>query len=86
VCPRLRGGESAPQYRSYDDHEWGLPVADDVRLFEKLSLEGFQAGLSWLTIRHKREAFRSAFAGFDPRPRGALSRPRRSADCWATRR
>ena len=44
--------------------EWGFPVADDVRLFEKLSLEGFQAGLSWLTILRKREAFRAAFDGF----------------------
>jgi DNA-3-methyladenine glycosylase I len=56
---------SAPEYRSYHDTEWGFPVSDDVRLFEKLSLEGFQAGLSWLTILRKREAFRRAFAGFD---------------------
>jgi DNA-3-methyladenine glycosylase I len=55
---------SAPEYRAYHDLEWGFPVADDVRLFEKLSLEGFQAGLSWLTILRKREAFRRAFAGF----------------------
>ena len=58
-------GDSAPEYRAYHDTEWGFPVADDVRLFEKLSLEGFQAGLSWLTILRKREAFRRAFAGFD---------------------
>ncbi len=57
--------DSAPEYRAYHDGEWGFPVADDVRLFEKLSLEGFQAGLSWLTILRKREAFRNAFAGFD---------------------
>jgi DNA-3-methyladenine glycosylase I len=57
-------GEDAA-YRSYHDDEWGLPVTDDVRLFEKLALEGFQAGLSWLTILRKREAFRRAFAGFD---------------------
>jgi DNA-3-methyladenine glycosylase I len=57
--------DSAPEYRAYHDREWGFPVADDVRLFEKLSLEGFQAGLSWLTILRKREAFRRAFAGFD---------------------
>ena len=57
-------GDSAPDYRAYHDTEWGFPVADDVRLFEKLSLEGFQAGLSWLTILRKREAFRVAFAGF----------------------
>ena len=56
---------SAPDYRAYHDDEWGFPVADDVRLFEKLSLEGFQAGLSWLTILRKRAAFRAAFAGFD---------------------
>jgi DNA-3-methyladenine glycosylase I len=58
-------GESTPEYRAYHDREWGFPVADDVRLFEKLSLEGFQSGLSWLTILRKREAFRRAFAGFD---------------------
>src|ERR1700740_3182669 len=57
--------DSAPEYRAYHDAEWGVPVADDIRLFEKLSLEGFQAGLSWLTILRKREAFRAAFAGFD---------------------
>jgi DNA-3-methyladenine glycosylase I len=56
---------SSADYRAYHDTEWGFPVSDDVRLFEKLSLEGFQAGLSWLTILRKREAFRSAFAGFD---------------------
>jgi DNA-3-methyladenine glycosylase I len=58
-------GDSAPEYRAYHDTEWGFPVSDDVRLFEKLSLEGFQAGLSWLTILRKRPAFRSAFAGFE---------------------
>ena len=55
-----------PRYVAYHDDEWGRPVADDRRLFEKLCLEGFQAGLSWLTILRKREAFRKAFAGFDP--------------------
>ncbi|HWE34537.1 MAG TPA: DNA-3-methyladenine glycosylase I [Solirubrobacteraceae bacterium] len=58
--------DSAPEYRSYHDAEWGFPVDDDIRLFEKLSLEGFQAGLSWLTILRKREGFRKAFKGFDP--------------------
>jgi DNA-3-methyladenine glycosylase I len=58
-------GDSAPEYRDYHDREWGVPVADDVRLFEMLSLEGFQSGLSWLTILRKRDAFRTAFAGFD---------------------
>ena len=52
-------------YVAYHDAEWGFPVGDDHRLFEKLSLEGFQSGLSWLTILRKREAFRRAFAGFD---------------------
>ncbi|ASY61852.1 DNA-3-methyladenine glycosylase [Sinorhizobium sojae CCBAU 05684] len=52
-------------YRRYHDEEWGRPVADDRRLFEKICLEGFQSGLSWLTILRKREAFRAAFAGFD---------------------
>jgi len=58
---------STPDYHGYHDSEWGFPVAADVRLFEKLSLEGFQAGLSWLTILRKREAFREGFAGFDYR-------------------
>jgi DNA-3-methyladenine glycosylase I len=57
--------DSAPEYRAYHDTEWGYPVADDRRLFEKLCLEGFQSGLSWLTILRKREGFRKAFAGFD---------------------
>jgi DNA-3-methyladenine glycosylase I len=55
-----------PEYRRYHDEEWGWPVADATRLFEKLCLEGFQAGLSWRTILAKRTAFRAAFAGFDP--------------------
>jgi len=57
-------GDSA-EYRAYHDDEWGRPVVDDRRLFEKLCLEGFQSGLSWLTILRKRDAFRRAFAGFD---------------------
>lgn len=52
-------------YRAYHDEEWGRPVTEDFRLFEKICLEGFQSGLSWLTILKKREAFRSAFVGFD---------------------
>ncbi|HLP68387.1 MAG TPA: DNA-3-methyladenine glycosylase I [Rhizobium sp.] len=52
-------------YRRYHDDEWGTPVSDDRRLFEKICLEGFQSGLSWLTILRKRENFRAAFAGFD---------------------
>ncbi|GAB5544933.1 MAG: DNA-3-methyladenine glycosylase I [Sandaracinaceae bacterium] len=55
-----------PQYRAYHDDEWGRPVGEDRRLYEKLCLEGFQSGLSWLTILRKREAFRRAFAHFDP--------------------
>jgi DNA-3-methyladenine glycosylase I len=62
---RCAWGDSAPDYRPYHDEEWGRPVTDDIRLFEKLCLEGFQSGLSWLTILRKREAFRAAFAGFD---------------------
>jgi DNA-3-methyladenine glycosylase I len=62
---RCAWGASAPDYIPYHDTEWGFPVADDRRLFEKLSLEGFQAGLSWLTILRKREGFRAAFANFE---------------------
>jgi DNA-3-methyladenine glycosylase I len=58
--------QNLADYAHYHDHEWGRPVREDVRLFEKLCLEGFQSGLSWLTILRKREGFRSAFAGFDP--------------------
>ncbi|AVA20451.1 DNA-3-methyladenine glycosylase I [Rhizobium sp. LEGMi198b] len=54
-----------PEYQRYHDQEWGRPVIDDIRLFEKICLEGFQSGLSWLTILRKRENFRAAFAGFD---------------------
>ena len=52
-------------YDAYHDREWGRPVTDDIRLFEKISLEGFQAGLSWITILRKRERFRAVFDGFD---------------------
>ncbi len=54
-----------PDYLAYHDEEWGFPVTNDHRLFEKICLEGFQSGLSWLTILRKRENFRAAFAGFD---------------------
>jgi DNA-3-methyladenine glycosylase I len=57
---------SGPEYVEYHDAEWGRPVTADSRLFEKLCLEGFQSGLSWLTILRKRPAFRDGFAGFDP--------------------
>jgi len=57
---------STPDYVAYHDDEWGRPVVDDVRLYEKICLEGFQSGLSWLTILRKREHFRRAFADFVP--------------------
>ncbi len=59
-------GLEAPDYTHYHDTEWGVPCADDKKLFEKLVLEGFQAGLSWITILRKREHFRKVFHGFDP--------------------
>lgn len=64
--PRCWWGSEPEIYRAYHDNEWGRPTTDDHRLFEKICLEGFQAGLSWLTILRKREHFREAFAGFDP--------------------
>ncbi len=63
---RCRWGTSTPDYAVYHDTEWGFGTTDDARLFEKICLEGFQSGLSWLTILRKRENFRTAFAGFDP--------------------
>lgn len=63
---RCGWGASTEDYTTYHDLEWGRPVTDDVRLYEKLCLEGFQSGLSWLTILRKRDNFRAAFAGFDP--------------------
>ena len=63
---RCEWGASTPDYFTYHDTEWGVGVADEHRLFEKLCLEGFQSGLSWITILRKRENFRAAFAGFDP--------------------
>jgi DNA-3-methyladenine glycosylase I len=63
--PRCFWGASTPDYVAYHDDEWGYPVTDDRRLFEKLCLEGFQSGLSWLTILRKRPAFRAAFANFE---------------------
>jgi len=57
---------SDPLYTAYHDLEWGVPLHDEQRLFEMLTLEGAQAGLSWLTILRKREGYRRAFAGFDP--------------------
>jgi DNA-3-methyladenine glycosylase I len=68
---RCRWGASPPEYARYHDEEWGRPVRDADALFEKLCLEAFQSGLSWLTILRKREAFRAAFAGFQ---RAAVAR------------
>ncbi|MGY2959821.1 DNA-3-methyladenine glycosylase I [Pseudomonas sp. TE36184] len=56
---------AAPEYPHYHDYEWGVPVADDIQLYEKICLEGFQAGMAWITILRKREHFRRAFDGFD---------------------
>ena len=56
---------AAPEYPRYHDAEWGVPVADDIQLYEKICLEGFQAGMAWITILRKREQFRAAFDGFD---------------------
>ena len=55
-----------PAYNAYHDEEWGRPVTDELGIFERLCLEGFQSGLSWLTILRKREHFRAAFADFEP--------------------
>lgn len=63
--PRCGWAGGTAQYLAYHDTEWGFPVDDDARLFEKVCLEGFQSGLSWRTILEKRENFRAAFAGFD---------------------
>ena len=62
---RCGWAEESALYRSYHDDEWGRPVVDDARLFEKIVLEGFQAGLSWITILRKREVFREVFSGFE---------------------
>lgn len=62
---RCRWCSAAPEFLAYHDTEWGFPVSDDYRLFEKLSLESFQSGLSWRTILNKRENFRAAFHNFD---------------------
>jgi DNA-3-methyladenine glycosylase I len=66
--PLVRCGwaNSSQDYVDYHDHEWGIPIRDDVALFERLSLEAFQSGLSWITVLRKREAFREVFEGFEP--------------------
>jgi DNA-3-methyladenine glycosylase I len=84
-CP---WANSDPLYARYHDEEWGVPHADDVRLFEKLILEGFQSGLSWITILKKRESFRRAFDGFAPERiarYGAPDRARLMADAGIVR-
>lgn len=72
---RLRCGwaVTSADYEAYHDQEWGRPVTGEAALFERISLEAFQSGLSWITILRKREAFRSAFAGFDPRSVAAFN-------------
>ena len=72
--PRCWWSVGTPDYVAYHDKEWGRPVRDDRALYEKLTLEAFQSGLSWLTILRKRENFRDAFAGFDYQ-RWPASRP-----------
>lgn len=76
--PRCGWVEGVPEFLDYHDREWGFPVDDDRRLFEKVSLEAFQSGLSWRTILNKRESFRRAFAGFDYRVIAGFSEDDRS--------
>ena len=64
--PRCSWATSAPEYMSYHDEEWGKEIRTDHGLYERMTLEGFQSGLSWITILRKRDNFRTAFAGFDP--------------------
>ena len=83
-----RGMAGDPLYEAYHDEEWGVPERDPVALWEKLVLDGFQAGLAWITILRKREAFRAAFAGFDPEAVarfGEVDRARLLADAGIVR-
>jgi len=64
-CSWCGHGDASLDYIHYHDHEWGMPVADETRLFEKITLEGFQSGLSWITVLRKRGRFRTVFKGFD---------------------
>ncbi len=66
LLPRCQWCSSDPVYQHYHDHEWGVPEYDAGRLFEKLLLDGFQAGLSWITVLRKRERYREVYRGFDP--------------------
>ena len=77
--PRCWWGASSPEYVAYHDGEWGRPVRDDRALYEKLCLEAFQSGLSWITILRKREGFRAAFANFDPETVAGVRRAGRGA-------
>ena len=74
---RRRFGDAAPDYAAYHDEEWGRPVTDDRGIYERLVLEGFQSGLSWLTILRKRESFRKAFADFEIETVAAFTERRR---------
>src|SRR3990172_3401807 len=82
------GDRPEPRMQAYHDTDWGIPVGDDIELFERLTLEAFQAGLSWQTILNKRDAFRAAFRGFDPAVVGAFDeadRARLMADAGIVR-
>jgi DNA-3-methyladenine glycosylase I len=70
---------SAPEYLAYHDDEWGVPVHGESALYERITLEGFQSGLSWLTVLRRRDGFRRAFAGFDPDAVAAFGAPERAA-------
>src|ERR1700679_1928912 len=72
---RCTWSESDPLLRKYHDEEWGVPERDSRALWEKLMLDGFQAGLSWLPVLRKRDAFREAFAGFDPKAGAKFGEP-----------
>ena len=76
---RCEWAGSDPLYLAYHDDEWGVPVHDDIKLFEMLTMEGAQAGLNWITILRKREGYRSAFDGFDPRKVAAYDEQRIAA-------
>ena len=79
ACCDVRGPGADPLYVAYHDEEWGVPEYDDRAMFEKLVLDGFQAGLSWITILRKRPAFRKAFDGFDPKKIARWSEKKKDA-------
>ena len=79
---RCAWAENDPLMRAYHDEEWGVPRSTAATLWEMLMLEGFQAGLAWIVVLRKREAFRKAFRGFDPQQGGAASARRISSACW----